>query len=279
MPQVDYFCSEVKMFCGLFQGLFQLFLIQLINYKKIKIRFYEELNDFLPEEKRKKRFAHQFIDRTSVKDLIESFGVPHTEVDLILVNGKSVSFKYLINDGDDFSIYPLFESFDISEVQHLRPKPLRKPKFVADVHLGRLTRYLRMIGLDVIYKNDFKDDEIVQTSLKERRAILTRDRGILKRNEVTHGYFVRSSKIEEQVKEVLKRFDLKKEIKEFSRCIECNELLKPVKKKTIINQLPPKVAQSQNEFYRCPSCKKIYWKGSHYQRMLKFIQSIKSIEF
>ncbi len=246
---------------------------------KIYLRFYEELNDFLPEEKKKKRFTHNFIDRTSVKDLIESLGIPHTEVDMILVNGKSVNFKYLINDGYDISVYPLFESFDISDVQHLRAKSLRKPKFISDVHLGRLTRYLRMMGLDVLYKNDFEDDEIVKISLKEKRAILTKDRGILKRGEVTHGYWVRSIKVEEQVKEVLRRFALQKEIKEFSRCIECNDLLKPIKKELIINQLQPNVAQSQNEFYKCPSCKKNYWKGTHYQRMLLFVQSLKNIQY
>ncbi len=245
---------------------------------KIHIRFYEELNDFLPEERKKKRFAHQFIDRTSVKDLIESLGVPHTEVDLILVNGKSVNFKYLINDGDDISVYPVFESFDITEVQHLRPKPLRKSKFVADVHLGKLARYLRMMGFDVLYKNNFDDDEIARISLKEKRAILTKDRGILKRNEVTHGYWIRSIKVEEQVREILDRFDLKKEIKEFSRCIECNDLLKSIKKETIIKQLPPKVAATKNEFYECPSCKKIYWKGTHHHQMLSFIKSLKNNE-
>jgi len=243
---------------------------------KVYLRFYEELNDFLPEERRKKQFAHQFIDRTSIKDLIESLGVPHTEVDLILVNSKSVDFKYLINDEDDISVYPIFESFDISNVQHLRPKPLRNPKFVADVHLGRLTRYLRMMGLDVLYENIFDDDEIVLISLNEKRAILTKDRGILKRNGVTHGYFVRSTIVEVQAKEVIKRFDLQKEIKEFTRCIECNDLLKPVEKETIIHQLPPKVATTQNEFYGCPSCKKTYWKGTHYQRMLSFIKRLRS---
>jgi len=246
---------------------------------EIHIRFYEELNDFLPEEKRKKRFIHQFIDRTSIKDLVESLGVPHTEVDLMLVNGKSVNFKYLIHDGDDISVYPVFESFDITEVQHLRPKPLRKPKFVADVHLGRLTRHLRMMGFDVLYKNNFDDNEIVRISLIEKRAILTKDRGILKRNKVTHGYWVRSTKVEEQVKEILDRFDLKKEIKEFSRCIECNDTLKSIKKETIIKQLPPKVAKSQNEFYECPSCKKIYWKGTHYQGMQMFIQRLRFREW
>jgi uncharacterized protein with PIN domain/sulfur carrier protein ThiS len=246
----------------------------MIKYKKTFLRFYEELNDFLPEEKRKKRFTHNFIDRTSVKDLIESLGIPHTEIDLILVNGKSVGFKYKIKDGDDISVYPVFESFDISDVQHLRPRPLRKPKFVEDVHLGRLTKYLRMMGLDVLYKNDFNDDEIVETSLNEKRAILTKDRGILKRNEVTHGYWVRNTKVEEQVKEILNRFNLHKEKKEFSRCIECNELLKPVKKELIISQLPSIVVQSQSEFMLCPSCKKIYWKGTHYQRMLSFIKRL-----
>ena len=246
---------------------------------QIQIRFYEELNDFLPEEKRKKRFAHQFIDRTSIKDLIESLGIPHTEVDLILVNGKSVNFKYLINDGDDISVYPVFESLDISNVQHLRSKPLRKPKFIADVHLGKLTKYLRMMGFDVYYKNNLDDEEIINISIKERRAILTKDRGILKRNEVTHGYWVRSIKVEEQVREILERFNLQKDIKEFSRCLECNELLVPAEKNKFLIELPPKVIQSQNKFYRCPACKKLYWKGTHYQRMLSFIQSLKNIEF
>ena len=246
---------------------------------KIYFRFYEELNDFLPEEKQKVRFTHNYIDRASVKDIIESLGAPHTEVDLILVNGKSVGFDYLINDGDDISVYPVFESLDITNVQHLRPKPLREPKFIADVHLGKLTRYLRMMGFDVLYKSDFDDKEIVNLSLTELRAILTKDRGILKRSEVTHGYWVRSTKIKEQVIEVIKRFDLKNIIKEFSRCITCNSVLKPISKNEIIDDLPPRVSRSQADFSRCSACKKNYWKGTHHQKMLSFIQSVKDIEF
>lgn len=247
--------------------------------KKVTLRFYEELNDFLPEKRRKKRFEHKFIDLTSVKDMIESFGVPHTEVDLILVNDRSVGFDYIINNKDDISVYPLFESFDISNVQHLRPGPLREPKFVADVHLGRLARYLRMMGFDVLYKNNFTDDEIVRLSLRDKRAILTKDRGILKRNEVTHGYWIRSTKIKQQVMEVVTRFDLQNEIKYFSRCIECNELLKTISKDKIINELPVKIAKSHSEFFKCSSCNKLFWKGTHYQNMLSFIQSIKNMEF
>jgi uncharacterized protein len=242
---------------------------------KINIRFYEELNDFLPKEKRKIRFVHNYIDRTSVKDLIESLGIPHTEVDLILVNGKSVGFDYLINDEDDISVYPVFEAFDISNVQHLRPKPLRKPKFICDVHLGRLARYLRMMGFDAYYKNDLSDEEIVKISLKDKRAILTKDRGILKRNEVTHGYFIRATKVEEQVKEVIRRFNLQKEIKEFTRCLECNTELTKIAKEKIAGKLPQKVNQSQEEFFSCPGCGKLYWKGTHYQKMLAFIEMLK----
>ncbi len=246
---------------------------------KVYFRFYEELNDFLPKERRKKRFEHLYIDRASIKDMIEALGIPHTEIDLILVNNKSVGFDYVINDGDDVSVYPVFESLDISDIQHLRPKALRNPKFIADVHLGRLVRYLRMMGFDVIYKNNIKDHEIVKLSLKERRAILTRDRGILKRSEVTHGYWLRSTKIKEQVVEILNRFNLKNIINEFSRCLECNSVLNSVSKEEIINVLPPKVIQSQEEFYRCAVCNKLFWKGTHYERMLSFIQSVRDIEF
>lgn len=242
--------------------------------KTITLRFYEELNDFLPANRRKKRFEHRFIDRTSVKDLIESLGVPHTEVDLILVNGKSVGFDYLVNDCDDISIYPEFESMDITNLQKLRPKPLRKPKFILDVHLGTLARYMWMIGLDTLYKNEFTDEEIVEISLKERRAILTKDRGILKRSEVTHGYWIRSSKTIEQLKEVLLRFDLKDQIKEFSRCLLCNSILKKIKKEKILDRLPQKVKELQNAFYICPTCDKIFWKGSHFQRMREIIAKL-----
>jgi uncharacterized protein len=247
--------------------------------KKVTLRFYEELNDFLPEKKKKKRFEHNFIDRTSVKDLIESLGVPHTEIDLILVNSKSVNFKYIINDSDDISVYPVFESLDISDVQHLRPKPLRNPKFIADVHLGRLARYLRMMGFDVYYKNNLSDDEIVKISSIERRAILTRDIGILKRTEVTHGYFIRGDSVEKQTEEVVNRFDLQKSIKEFTRCLECNTKLTKIKKEKIIRQLPPMVAASQNEFFICPKCQKLFWAGTHHQKMLSLVPKIKTMNF
>ena len=246
------------------------------NFKTLNIRFYEELNDFVSKDKRKKRFQHKFIDRTSVKDLIESLGVPHTEVDLILVNGNSVSFDYIINDKDDIAVYPVFESLDITNIQHLRKKPFRKPRFVCDVHLGKLARNLRMLGFDVFYENTLDDNNIVKIAMVEKRTILTRDVGILKRNEVTRGYFLRSTDPEEQTSEVLKRFDLYINIKLFSRCLECGNTLKNIAKKKIIDLIPETIKNTQTNFVICPTCKKIYWKGSHYQNMLSFIKKLQS---
>ncbi|MDR3626548.1 MAG: Mut7-C RNAse domain-containing protein, partial [Ignavibacteriaceae bacterium] len=194
--------------------------------KTASVRFYEELNDFLPECKRKTRFGHIFCGRPSVKDFIESIGVPHTEIDMILVNGNSVNFTYIVNDCDDISVYPVFESFDITGIQHLRAEPLRNPKFVLDVHLGTLAKYMRLLGFDTLYQNNFTDEEIIVISLNEGRTILTRDRGILKRNIVQRGYFVRGTNPKEQTKEVINRFNLYRLVKSFSRCLVCNSPLK-----------------------------------------------------
>jgi uncharacterized protein with PIN domain len=242
--------------------------------KTAYFRFYEELNDFLPKEKRKTRFEHKFIDRASVKDMIESLGVPHTEVDLILVNGNSVYFSYAVNDKDDISVYPVFESFDISDLQHLRAEPLRNPKFILDVHLGTLARYLRMIGFDTKYRNDCSDDEIVEISLKDKRTILTRDKGILKRNNVTHGYWIRNENPESQLNEVVNRFNLKKQIREFERCLVCNTKLEKIDKEKVIDKLPFIVKERENEFRYCKTCDKVYWQGTHFEKMKKIIERL-----
>lgn len=242
--------------------------------KKASIRFYEELNDFLPAKKRKVRFEHRFFGNPSIKDFVESLGVPHPEIDLIMVNGNSVGFNYQINDGDDIAVYPVFESFDISSLQKLRPMPLRQPKFVLDVHLGALARYLRILGMDVLYENHLGDREIIAISIEQKRAILTRDIGILKHSKVTHGYFVRNIDPQKQVSEVLKRFDLIGQIKEFTRCLECNSILKPIAKEAIIDRLPEKVREHYDDYSICTGCNRIYWAGTHYHHLRKKIEEI-----
>ncbi|HEY46384.1 MAG: twitching motility protein PilT [Anaerolineae bacterium SM23_ 63] len=237
-------------------------------------RFYSELNDFLPLDRRQVLFTYAFSGRPAIKDTIEALGVPHTEVDLILANGVSVDFGYRLRDGDQISVYPVFESMDISPLLHLRPKPLREVCFVVDTHLGRLAGYLRMLGFDTLYRNDFADDELARISSHQSRILLTKDRGLLKRSKVTHGYFVREIHPRAQLTEVLRRFDLVGLIIPFQRCIRCNGMLTPVDKEEIIDQLQPETRQYYDEYRRCEDCARIYWRGSHYQRMQQLIAQV-----
>ena len=241
---------------------------------KASFRFYQELNDFLPEKRRKRSFYYYFNGSPSIKDAIEAIGVPHTEVDLILVNGESVDFGYRLRDGDTVSVYPLFESFDIGSVTRLRPQPLRVPSFIADVHLGKLVKMMRMLGFDTYYENDLDDEQIVRIANRENRIILTRDKGLLKRKDVTHGYWVRSQNPEEQAREVVKRFHLEKLARPFIRCVECNGIIRPVPKEKIEEKLEDKTRKHYSRFYQCDKCGKIYWKGSHMPHMWRKIKNL-----
>ena len=242
--------------------------------KYVSIRFYEELNDFLPSNKRKRRYDIHLSCRQTVKDLIESQGVPHTEIDLILVNNHPVNFRQIINESDDISVYPVFENFDISSLTPLKNRPLRDPKFILDVHLGRLAKYLRALGFDTLYRNDYPDDKIVEISNKEKRIILTRDKGLLMRNAVQRGYWVRNTGVKDQSFEIMKKFDLFTMIRPFKRCMECNEPIEPVTKESIIHLIQSRTRQYYEEFFRCTGCLKVYWKGSHYGRMNQFIMGV-----
>jgi uncharacterized protein len=239
-----------------------------------RFRFYEELNDFLPSVKKKISFEYSFSRNQSVKDAIEALGVPHVEVDMIIVNGKPVDFTYKLRNEDQISVYPVFETLDISEVSSLRKGPLRKPKFILDVHLGRLARFMRLCGLDSLFLKDLTDNEIIRISLREHRIILTRDRNLLKNKIITHGYWIRSPKPEIQLKEVIHHFSLKNDLHPFIRCLECNSVLSGIPKEKIVNRLLPGTRKEFNEFWICPSCDRIYWKGSHYQRMMDFMERV-----
>jgi uncharacterized protein with PIN domain len=241
---------------------------------QIELRFYEELNDFLTPALRKVAFSHKFARRASVKDMIESFGVPHTEVDIILVNGHSVDFSYIVQDGDRISIYPVFESLDISPLVRLRPTPLRSPAFVLDSNLGRLARYLRLIGFDTLYQNNYDDETVATIADQEQRIVLTRDRVLLQRKIITRGYFVREVRPRLQVKEVLARFDLYRLVEPFSRCIRCNGDLQAVDKQTIEERLEPRTRQYFDSFRICTVCGQIYWQGSHHARSLRLIEEL-----
>ena len=235
--------------------------------------FYAELNDFLPSSRRQVCFAHGIKERASVKDVIESLGVPHPEVDLILVNGESADFSYIVQDGDRISVYPPL-SINTSSVSRVRPQPLRHIHFVLDIHLGKLATYLRLLGFDTLYQNDYQDEELARLSSSEERILLTQDRGLLKRSAVVYGYCVRESDPRRQVVEVLRRFDLFNAIAPFQRCLRCNGLLQPVSKEAIGDRLPPLTRKHYNEFSICQACAQVYWKGVHYERIQQFIDCI-----
>ena len=235
----------------------------------VTIRFYEELNDFLEERKKKTGYAVNTNPGQTVKDLIESENVPHTEVDLILVNSNSVDFSYQVREDDRISVYPVFESMDIKNATKLRPLPLRNTQFILDVNLGKLARYLRIGGFDTLYSNLYQDKEIAEISARENRIVLTRDRDLLKRSIIQRGHWIRSQNAVLQYQAVLERFDLKDSVSIYSRCPQCNGILQQVEKKDILDRLAPKTAKYYDDFKVCDSCGKIYWKGSHYHIFIK----------
>ncbi len=235
------------------------------------MRFYAELGDFLSPSRRGREFECPLGGRRSVKDLIEGLGVPHTEVDLVLVNGQSVDFSYRLSPGDRISVYPVFEALDIAGVTAVRPQPLRLLRFLADVHLGRLAGYLRLAGFDTLYDNSWDDEQIAETAVRERRVLLTRDRGLLMRSVVSHGYLVRSARPREQLREVLDRFDLWGAVRPLSRCSVCNVAVAAVERERVIERLPPRTAAHYQEFWLCPSCGRIYWRGAHYRSLMALL--------
>jgi uncharacterized protein with PIN domain len=234
---------------------------------KADFRFYEELNDYLPSGRRKKRFGHVFDGTPAVKDVIESLGVPHTEIDLILVDGRSVTFARRLRGGEHVAVYPVFERLDITPVHRLRPKPLRRSRFVADVHLGRLARYLRLLGFDTVYRRDLDDPALVRISVRERRILLTRDVGLLKHGAVTRGHRLRSTDPEQQVREVIEAFDLRRAVEPFSRCMSCNAPLRAIPRSRVEGRVPPDVFRRFRRFAVCRECGRFYWRGTHFRRL------------
>ena len=234
-------------------------------------RFYGPLNDFLPGEQRFQQIEHQFLDRASIKDMIEAIGVPHPEIEFILVNGVPSDFSHIVVAGDYISVYPHFFAIQIPEQFRLTPAMPPFLKFVLDVHLGKLAQYLRMLGCDTLYANDCDDPTLEALSASQQRILLTRDRGLLKRNKVVYGYYIRNIAPWYQLQEVWHRFALTDRIAPFTRCLLCNQPLQPASKEAVLDKLPEKVRVCCQRFYRCSHCDKIYWQGSHWQQMQEFI--------
>jgi uncharacterized protein with PIN domain len=239
-------------------------------------RFYEELNDFLPPARRKRTFAYRFQGTPAVKDAIEALGVPHTEVDLVLVNGASVRFSHRLRCGERVAIYPVFERLDITPLVRLRPAPLRTPRFVADVHLGTLARWLRLLGFDTLYDRTAQDPDLVRCSVAERRILLTRDVGLLKHGVLTHAHYVRATAPDRQLEEVVRALDLARKARPFTRCLRCNGRLARVTLREVAAEIPQDIRRRFRRFVRCAECGRVYWPGSHYQRLRSRIAGLVS---
>jgi uncharacterized protein with PIN domain len=240
----------------------------------VDVRAYVELNDFLQPELRGATVRCPFRTHQTVKDVLEAMGVPHTEIDLILVNGDPQEFAYRPAVGDRIAAYPMFEALDIESATRLRPAALRDPRFVVDVNLGPLARLLRVLGFDVWWSGDADDASLAEVSLTQQRILLTRDRGLLKRRAITHGLLVRSQQPEEQTLEVIRRLDLRERLAPLTRCLRCNGELVTVPKDEVIDRLEALTRRYYDEFSRCTNCGQIYWAGSHHARLVGLVTRI-----
>ncbi len=238
---------------------------------EVKLRFYQSLNDFIRLALRNSEISYYLDRKASIKDMIESFNVPHTEVEQILVNGIAVDFNYIVKNGDYIQVYSAYESSETRGLLQLRPKLLPPQKFIIDANLGKLARYLRLLGFDCLYRNDYNDDEIARMSNEQQRIALTRDRTLLRRKIIIYGYFVRADMPIIQTKEVLNRFDLYSQLKPFTRCVHCNGQFMAIDKRTIEHRLEPLTRQYYEKFLICSQCKQVYWQGSHYNRLKHLI--------
>jgi uncharacterized protein with PIN domain len=242
-----------------------------LGVTEVTLRVYGPLNDFLPPSRRQTAWRRLVDGHPSVKDLIENAGVPHPEIDLILVNGSSVGFEHLVRAGDRIAVFPRFTSLDVSALTLVRPPPLDDVRFVADVHLGKLARRLRLAGLDTAYRDDATDADLATQAHRDARILLTRDQGLLKRRAVAHGYFVRETDVHRQFVEVLRRFG-PLHLQPFSRCPRCNTVLAEVSKSAVDAILQPRTRQHYDRFHRCSGCGRVYWPGSHWARLTHAIE-------
>jgi uncharacterized protein len=235
-----------------------------------RFRFYGQLNDFLPWPFRHGRFTHSLRGPASVKDVIEALGVPHPEVDVIVVNGLPADFTHRMRDDDEVAVYPVFHSVEISGLDRVGVDPPQPVRFVLDVHLRKLASLRRRAGFDALLLID--DAEVAHASAADGRVALTRDVGLLKRSIIQHGYWIRQTNPELQFVEVLQRFDLADRMDPFVRCMECNTLLVPVDVDVVAERLPPGTRECFSQFHRCPGCDRVYWQGSHYERLVRLLE-------
>lgn len=237
---------------------------------KVNIIVYDELNDFLSRIPTKKSSWIRDCVRRSVKDLIESLEIPHTEIGRITVNGLLVNLSFVIEDESQIQVFP----HRISDFRKSGFVDREKIRFLCDVHLGTMARNLRLLGFDVAYNQEWTDGEMAVKSIAEDRFILTRDRHLLMRKIVERGIYIRNHQPDKQTIELINRLDLKNHCRPFTRCLTCNGILYPAGPGDGLRdsekiKIPETIRQWCREYTVCDSCHKVYWKGSHYEKLKK----------
>ena len=239
----------------------------------VLLTFHDDLSFFL--KSKQPQIDRQLTERSSVKDVIEACGVPHTEVDLILINGKPAGFEKVLAQDAVVDVHGL-GSDRLTHFPENRLQVREIRSFVADGHLGKLVRDLRLLGIDVSYDCEAEDRQLVKLASDEHRALLTRDRRLLMHAAVRHGYYLRSQNPLAQTIEVLQRFDLASALTPFTRCIRCNAKLESAEKEKVLGELEPLTKIYYDQFRRCSGCGQVYWSGSHFEKLEKRIQAIQA---
>ncbi len=239
----------------------------------VELRFSPGLHPLLYPRDRRQPGQRTLFAKTSVKDLIESCGAPHTEVDLILIDNEPADLARSIDRSATVQVYGVGETPE-GFVEH-RLQPASCDRFVADGHLGKLVRWLRLLGLDVAYAPQIEDRELLRVMERDHRGLLTRDRRLLMHRIVETGYCPRSDNAEEQAVEVLRRFHLSRHhLAPFSRCLRCNGRLETVSKSEVEPRLEPLTKRYYTTFQRCRECDRIYWSGSHSEKLRRLVERL-----
>jgi uncharacterized protein len=220
----------------------------------VRLRVAEELRFLLPARHRGGDLAVPAAASASLVHLVESVGIPRTEVGEVRIDGTPVALD---------ARPPAGAVVDISPVP--RPQRVAEPRFVLDVHLGALARRMRLLGLDTAYRNDASDPELVAQGGAEGRVVLTQDRGLLRRRALVRGGYVRGARVEEQLRDVLSRFD--PVLRPWTRCPACNGSLVPAEPHEVAHLLEPGTRRSYTRFSRCTACGRPYWRGAHAERL------------
>lgn len=242
---------------------------------RVTLFFEDRLRKLLPRHVgSRNRVEHVLERRTSVKDLIESLGVPHPEIASISVNGSPVDFHYIVGESDQIRVTPISAETDFFSPSLLRRHPLVKLHFVVDVNVGKLAGRLRLLGFDTLFHPGYDDARLAALAGSQRRILLSKDCNLLKRGVVEFGHLIRTDDPDKQIREVVQLFRLREWVRPYSRCLSCNGRLRPVSKEEILPRLLPLTRKYYDSFRICENCQKIYWPGSHRSKMDREVHAI-----